>query len=167
MTCILNGLLNECGRNNVPGITELYIGVNTGLTYTVDVDYVVTGITGVTYHTYQPAPTSSSWSDEGSGQLEFLNWSHIHKVSAFFPGNSKDVRNEIYLLSQSKLSIIVKTMKGEYFLLGPDNGMWATTSNYNSGKKAGDGNGWTWEASGESSQPALRVDPSIISSLVS
>lgn len=162
MACTLNGLLNSCGRSNVPGVRNVFIGVyGTGTTF-ASAAGVVTGISGATYYKYQPAPTSSMWSDNGTGSLEFLSYSHTHHVEAYFPGMTAAIRNEIYLLSQSKLSIVAETMAGDLVLLGIENGLWATQANFSSGKKVGEGFGWSFIAEGaQESSPALTVTASL------
>jgi hypothetical protein len=141
MSCTLNGLSNSCGRTNVPGVKNLWIGVyDTGTTIN-NAAGVVTSITGATYYRYQPAPTSSMWSDDGAGTLEFLSYAYTHHVEAYFPGFTAAIRNELYLLGQAKLSVAVQTMTDEVILLGKDNGLWMMSDDFNSGKKSGEGYG--------------------------
>ena len=157
MACTLGGLRNSCGRTNTPGINSLYIAIyNSAVTFSVTAG-VCNGIIGASFYTYEPAPTSSDWNDAGSGAKETLSWTHIHTVNAYFPGNSAAIRNEIYLLSQSKMVVVVEDMKGDLYLLGKDNGLWATEETFNSGKKAGDGKGWTLKLDGENAEPAVTV----------
>ena len=157
MACTLNGLRNSCGRTNSPGIKNLYIGIYTSASTFAVSSGECTSITGVSFYTYEPAPTSSSWNDKGSGAKETLSWGYLHSVNAYFPGNSASIRNEIYLLSQSKMVIVVEELSGDLYLLGLDNGVWATEQTFDSGKKAGDGHGWTFMAEGENSEPAVTV----------
>lgn len=157
MACTLTGLRNDCGRTNIEGIKKLYIGIYTSATTFAVTAGVCNGITGASYYTYEPAPTSSDWSNNGSGAKETLSWGYLHQVNAYFPGNSAAIRNEIYLLSQAKLSIVVEDLKGDLWLLGKDNGLWTTVETFNSGKKMGDGKGWTYTAEGENSEPAVIV----------
>lgn len=148
MSCTLNGLSNSCGRTNVPGVKNIYIAVyDTGTTFST-ASGVVTGISGATYYRYQPAPTSSMWTDNGAGSLEFLSYAFTHHVEAYFPGFDAATRNELYLLSQAKLSIVVQTMTDVFVLLGKDNGLWAMSDSFSSGKKSGEGYGTTFIAEG-------------------
>jgi len=156
-TCTLNGLTNDCGRYSA-GVKYFWIGIYTSAA-TFDVTSgMVTGISGITYYKYEPAPNSADWDDNGVGTTNSLGFTCTHTANAFFAGNSAAKRNEMMLLSQSKQSIIVEELDGTLFLLGKDAGMWSTVEKYNSKKQGSDGGkGFDFTSVGENSELADEV----------
>ena len=62
------------------------------------------------------------------------------------------------IISQANLSAIVKDQRGEYWLLGFQNGIRVSAGAMNTGKAFGDLNGVTITLTGKEPVPAYRID---------
>lgn len=164
MACDLTSgyLLSNC-IENTPGIIEYYIAVGVTaslqtMTYSAG---NITGLSGFSFYTFQPAPLSSDWIDEGSTTIESYSKSRKHTANIFIPGNNATISQTIDVLTKNKLYVMAKDNDGVYWFLGRTNGLYVQTSTYNSGKKGGDARGWNLVISNESSEPAAVVSSAV------
>jgi hypothetical protein len=71
-----------------------------------------------------------------------------------FHKNDATLRNQLLVLSQANMSVIVKDQRGEYWLMGYQNGVRATAGAMNTGKAFGDLNGFTITLTAKEPEPA-------------
>ena len=79
------------------------------------------------------------------------------QLTLMFHKNDSNLRNQLLILSQANMSVIVKDQRGEYWLLGYQNGVRAINGAMNTGKAFGDMNGVTITLQGKEPEPAYRI----------
>lgn len=162
MSCIVNnGYALGC-RDSIGGIQLAYIGnFNSGQLYTLDADDNIVGLTGSTsstYHTFEQEMESGEFNQEGQYSTENGTVFFQQDLTLMFHKNDADLRNLLLVLSQANLSVIVKDQRGEYWLLGYQNGVRVVSGAMQTGKAFGDMNGVTITLQGKEPVPAYRID---------
>ena len=161
MSCILNSGYSLSCRDSIGGIQAAYIGnFETGQLYTLDGDANIVGITGstVSYYTFEQEMESATFTQEGQYSTENGTVFFDQQLTLMFHKNDADLRNLLLILSQANLSVIVKDQRGEYWLMGFQNGVRAISGSQNAGKAFGDMNGVTITLQGKEPQPAHRIE---------
>ena len=161
MSCILNSGYSLSCRDSIGGIQAAYIGnFETGQLYTLDGDSNIVGITGstVSYYTFEQEMESATFTQEGQYSTENGTVFFDQQLTLMFHKNDADLRNLLLILSQANLSVIVKDQRGEYWLMGFQNGVRAISGSQNAGKAFGDMNGVTITLQGKEPQPAHRIE---------
>jgi len=169
-TCdFTQGISKGCNPNS-SGIVEVYIGNYptgyTGTEWLTETGGTATGMSGVSFYTFEFPKNSSNWTDEATITVEKSTASFKHMVSMYFPKNDADKRNMIYTMAYANMIAIVKDKNDKYFLLGPQCGLSLDTGAFASGTAPGDGNGWNISLSSDENKPAFEVSSSIISGLL-
>lgn len=161
MSCILNnGYALSC-RDSIGGIQAAFIGnFDSGQLYTLDVDSNIIGLTGSTasYYTFEQEMESAEFTQEGEYSTENGTVFFDQQLTLMFHKNDADLRNLLLVLSQANLSVIVKDQRGEYWLMGYQNGVRAISGSQNAGKEFGDMNGVVVTLQGKEPEPAHRID---------
>ena len=169
MSCILNNGYSLSCRDSIGGIQAAYIGnFETGQIYTLDNDSNIVGLTGsfATYHTFEQEMESAEFNQEGQYSTENGTVFFDQQLTLMFHKNDADLRNLLLVLSQANLSVIVKDQRGEYWLMGYQNGVRAISGSQNAGKAFGDMNGVTITLQGKEPEPAHRIDDISIFTIV-
>jgi hypothetical protein len=161
MACLLNtGYTLGC-RDSIGGISLAYIGnFDADQLYTLDGNNNITGVTGstVSYYTFEQEMETGSFAQEGAYSTENGTVFFTQNLSLVFHKNDAALRNQLLILSQANLSVIVKDQRGEYWLVGKQNGVRVTAGAMNTGKAFGDLNGVTITLTGKEPEPAYRID---------
>jgi hypothetical protein len=159
MACLLTqGYTLGC-RDSIGGIQEAYIGNFTAQTYTFAADDTITGFSGptVSYFKFEQEMESGTFNQEGQYSTENGTVFFDQQLTLMFHKNDSALRNQLLLLSQANLSVIVKDQRGEYWLMGLQNGVRAINGAQNTGKAFGDMNGVTITLQGKEPEPAHRI----------
>lgn len=161
MACLLNtGYTLGC-RDSIGGISLAYIGnFDADQLYTIDGNNNINGVTGstVSYYTFEQEMETGSFTQEGAYSTENGTVYFTQNLSLVFHKNDGNMRNQLLILSQANLSVIVKDQRGEYWLVGKQNGVRVTAGAMNTGKAFGDLNGVTITLTGKEPEPAFRID---------
>lgn len=160
MACLLTqGYTLGC-RDSIGGIQEAYIGnFSSGATYTLNaVDDIIafTGLT-VSYFTFEQEMETGEFNQTGAYSTENGTVFFDQQLTLMFHKNDSNLRNQLLILSQANMSVIVKDQRGEYWLLGYQNGVRAINGAMNTGKAFGDMNGVTITLQGKEPEPAYRI----------
>jgi len=161
MSCLINTGYSLGCRDSIGGIQAAYIGnFNSAQTYTLDADENITGVTGstVSYYTFEQEVESGEFNQEGQYSTENGTIFFNQTLTLMFHKNDAALRNLLLVLSQANLSVIVKDQRGEYWLLGFQNGVRAISGAMNTGKAFGDMNGVLITLEGKEPEPAHRID---------
>lgn len=160
MACLLTqGYTLGC-RDSIGGIQEAYIGnFSSGATYTLDANDTITGFTGLTvsYYTFEQEMETGEFNQTGAYSTENGTVFFDQQLTLMFHKNDSNLRNQLLVLSQANMSVIVKDQRGEYWLLGYQNGVRAINGAMNTGKAFGDMNGVTITLQGKEPEPAHRI----------
>lgn len=161
MSCLINTGYQLGCRDSIGGIQEAYIGnFNANQLYVLDGSDNITGITGsgtVSYYKYDQEMENGEFTQEGQYSTENGTVFFNQNLTLMFHKNDAALRNQLLVLSQANLSVIVKDQRGEYWLLGLQNGIRATAGSQNTGRLFGDMNGVTITLSGKEPEPAHRI----------
>jgi len=148
-------------RDSIGGISLAYIGnFNANQGYILNGTNEITGITGsgtVSYYTFEQEMETGSFTQEGAFSTENGTIFFTQNLGLTFQKNDAALRNTLLVLSQANLSVIVKDQRGEYWLMGYQNGVRVTAGAMNTGKAYGDLNGVTITLTGKEPEPALRI----------
>jgi hypothetical protein len=162
MSCILNKGYSLSCRDSIGGIQAAFIGnFETDQLYTLDADNNITGLTGTTqstYHAFEQEVETGEFNQEGQYSTENGTVFFEQELTLMLHKNDADLRNLLLVLSQANLSVIVKDQRGEYWLMGFQNGVRAISGSQNAGKEFGDMNGVVITLQGKEPEPAHRID---------
>ena len=160
MACLLTqGYTLGC-RDSIGGIQEAYIGnFHSNATYTLNAVNDIIAFTGATvsYFTFEQEIETGSFNQTGAYSTENGTVFFDQQLSLMFHKNDSNLRNQLLVLSQANMSVIVKDQRGEYWLLGYQNGVRAINGAMNTGKAYGDMNGVTITLQGKEPTPAYRI----------
>jgi hypothetical protein len=170
MACLLNsGYALGC-RDSIGGIQIAYIGnFNSDQLYTLDANNDIIGLTGSgtsSYYTFEQEMETGEFNQEGAFSTENGTVFFTQNLTLIFHKNDATLRNLLLVLSQANMSVIVKDQRGEYWLLGFQNGVRVTAGAMNTGKAFGDLNGVTLTLTGKEPSPAHRIDDISIFSII-
>lgn len=160
MSCLLNsGYALGC-RDSIGGIQEVYIGnFDSGATYTLNANDVITAFTGstVSYYTFEQEMETGEFNQAGQYSTENGTVFFQQDLTLTFHKNDAALRNQLLVLSQANMSVIIKDQRGEYWLMGYQNGVRATAGAMNTGKAYGDLNGFTITLQAKEPEPAHNI----------
>jgi len=180
MTCLLtNGITKGC-RDNIGGISTVYLANKELLTsVTVGggspedlglVSAIATqssiGADAPAFYEFQVNKNSSNWVDTGTVVASNGGTFYAPAVTMVFGKNDSTKLNTVKLMGQSTLVAIVKNNDGKYFILGETNGLELSAGAYASGTAFADLNGWTITLSGGETHPAYEVPSTLITSAI-
>lgn len=162
MACLLTtGYTLGC-RDSIGGIQEVYIGnFNSGATYTLNATEVITAFTGATvsYFKFEQEMETGQFNQTGAYSTENGTVFFDQQAMLVFHKNDAALRNQLLVLSQANMSVIVKDQRGEFFLMGFQNGVRTIAGAMNAGKAFGDMNGVTITLQGKEPEPAYLISP--------
>jgi hypothetical protein len=160
MACLLTqGYTLGC-RDSIGGIQEAYIGnFSSGATYTLDSNDTIVGFTGSTasFFTFEQEIETGEFNQTGAYSTENGTVFFDQQLTLMFHKNDSNLRNQLLVLSQANMSVIIKDQRGEYWLMGFQNGVRAINGAMNTGKAYGDMNGVTITLQGKEPEPAYRI----------
>ena len=165
--CILNsGLALQCRNGNVGGVKTVYMSTapNSGATYTVDADDVITGMSGNNqFYTFEMNQEVGSF-NAGVGAVSVENGTSFFtsNLDVFFPSLDAEKRDLVYLLAASELSIIVRTNSDKYFIMKNAN---MVSSDASAGRLFGDRNGLQMVFESKEIKNSQELDSSVITAL--
>jgi hypothetical protein len=157
MACLLStGYTLGC-RDSIGGIQDVWIGNFGGnATYTLNANDVVTAFTGstVSYFKFEQEMETGQFNQNGAYSVENGTVFFTQELLLTFHKNDATLRNQLLVLSQANMSVIVKDQRGEFWLMGYQNGVRATAGAMNTGKAFGDLNGFTITLTAKEPEPA-------------
>jgi hypothetical protein len=160
MACLLTSGYTLGCRDSIGGILEVYIGnFDSGATYTLSADDIVTAFSGstVSYYTFEQEMETGEFNQTGAYSTENGTVFFDQQLTLTFHKNDADLRNQLLVLSQANMSVIVKDQRGEYWLMGYQNGVRAISGAQNTGKAFGDLNGITITLQAKEPEPAHNI----------
>lgn len=160
MSCLLTSGYTLGCRDSIGGIKKAYIGnFNSGATYTFGGDDTITGFSGATvsYFTFEQEIETGEFNQTGAYSTENGTVFFDQQLSLMFHKNDSTLRNQLLVLSQANMSVIVEDQRGEYWLMGIQNGVRAINGAQNTGRAYGDMNGVTITLQGKEPEPAHRI----------
>jgi len=168
-TCDINAGFTLGCRDNVGGITNLYILSGSITTVTTASEGVINGITGSgEFFKYELFRQTSDYSEAITAAPENGTVYYEQTVNAVFFKLQSSLRNQIRVLAQNpNLKIIVETNNGtvdgvgQYWLLGQDRGMQLLSGTGASGTAFGDLNGYNLTFTGQEPNPASEISGSL------
>jgi len=164
-TCdITSGFTLGC-RDNVGGITNLYILSGSIDTVNTASEGVINGITGSgEFFKYELFRQTSDFSEAITAAPENGTVYYEQTANAVFFKLQSSTRNQIKVLAQNpNLKVIVETNNGtvdgvgQYWLLGQDRGMQLLSGTGASGTAFGDLNGYNLTFTGQEPNPASEI----------
>jgi len=168
-TCdITSGFTLGC-RDNVGGITNLYI-LSGSITTVTDVsDGLIGGITGSgEFFKYELFRQTSDFTEAITATPENGTVYYEQTANAVFFKLQSSTRNQIKVLAQNpNLKVIVQTNNGtvdgigQYWLLGQERGMQLLSGTGASGTAFGDLNGYNLTFTGQEPNPASEISGSL------
>ena len=172
-TCdITSGFTLGC-RDNVGGITNLYI-LSGSITTVTDVsDGLIGSITGSgEFFKYELFRQTSDFTEAITAAPENGTVYYEQTANAVFFKLQSSTRNQIKVLAQNpNLKVIVQTNNGtvdgvgQYWLLGQDRGMQLLSGTGASGTAFGDLNGYNLTFTGQEPNPASEISGSLADAL--
>jgi hypothetical protein len=160
MSCLITtGYTLGC-RDSLGGIQSVWIGnFDSGATYTFNGDEIITGFTGstVSYVKFEQEMEVGEFNQTGAYSTENGTVFFDQQLNLTFHKNDADLRNKLLVLSQANMSVIIKDQRGEYWVMGLQNGVRAINGAMNTGKAFGDLNGVTVTLQGKEPEPAHNV----------
>lgn len=168
MACLINSGYDLGCRDNVGGIQLAYIGnFNSDVEYTIGTGSTpslplgsILGInsgTSPTYYPFYQEVEVGEFNQEGNYSTENGTVFFVQTLTLTLHKNDSDLRNQLLLLSQGHLSIIVKDQRGEFWLMGYNNGCRVVTGSSNTGKAFGDLNGVVLTFEAREPEPAHHI----------
>jgi hypothetical protein len=166
---LLNSIKRDCNYK-IGGVKRLFLmNYDLATQYSFDSDGVITTITpstGEKIYQIDFSDNSASWTDD----LTVVNRSQKYRtptVNFQLSDLNKDILNEGDALSLGTFTAFVVDRNDEIVCLGRENGLQATSFNYNSGAAEGDAVSFTTILVGnEKELPKLVKSESVITSLV-
>jgi len=168
-TCdITSGFTLGC-RDNVGGITNLYILSGSITTVDTASEGLISGITGSgEFFKFELFRQTSDFSEAITSTPENGTVFYEQTVNAVFFKLQSATRNQVKVLAQNPdLKLIVETNNGtvdgvgRYWLLGQDRGMQLLSGTGATGTAFGDLNGYTLAFTGQEPNPASEISGSL------
>lgn len=163
MSCIIdNGYALGC-RDSMGGIKTVYIAnFDTEAAYSTVSGEIASYATATSptpvHYKFEQFTEAASFAQTGTFSLENGSVFYDQQLTLMFHKQSTELRNQLLVLAQARMSIIIEDQNGNYWLLGKDNGVYALSADIQSGKAFGDMNGITLVLQGKEKEPAIRID---------
>lgn len=169
MACALTSSYTLDCRDNVGGVSIIYLTEHANMTSITSASGVITAITmagSTVFRTYQLQKETGLWTEVI--QTSDTNGTSFYEQDLTLPIRkmSATLSSEIKLISQNRLGAIVKDRNGKFFLLGENNGIELQPSTSGSGTAMGDFNGYTLLFKGKEESFAKEVSSGIIAGLL-
>jgi hypothetical protein len=156
MSCIISsGYALGC-KDSVGGLRYVYLGnFSENETYGLDADNQITGVTsGTTYYKFELRPQTAGFNETINSSVENGTLFHTQELTLAFDKNTVELRNQVYLLSQSEMRAIIFDQNGKYRLAGKVNGLNVTAGTIPTGIQYADRNGVELTLVAHEPQPA-------------
>lgn len=175
-TCLkFNKTITQACRNSSPGVVDFWIANFadvTSIAYNAGETQVV-GITGTTasgatsgfFYKVSVNKESSGFVDTSEISIPDGRASFTPTVTIKIPGMDSDTREIFKSLSQATVMVIFKTVTGEYFIAGLDNGLDMSAGTFSTGVSRTDFKGLELTLSGLESEPVISIDSSLIANI--
>lgn len=170
MACLLTSGYSLGCRDGIGGIQEVYIGEWNGdsLTYQLGTNNIIGTFSGATvsFYTFEQEIETGSYTENGVFSTE--NGTGFYELTLTINLYNLDaaLRNKILILGQGKWRIIIKSQKGDYYLMGYQNPVRVSAATPGLGKAYGDLNGATITFMGKEPAPAYLVSSTAALSVI-
>jgi hypothetical protein len=165
----LNAGISKSCDNNAGGLSSIYIADKAKVSGYTEVNSEITGITaGADFYEFQFNRGTSNYAEAVNINLQNGTTFFTQTVSLVLSRRQKSKAEAIKKLTdgQKELFIIVKDSNGLYWAFGKDEGMIVTAIEGGSGTAKADANNYVITFTGEESDNAPEVDPTIIAALL-
>lgn len=171
MSCLINtGYQLPC-RDNIGGIRKVFIGTvvpdedKTYYTLNADKTEILSTTSTIEYYTFEQEMETGSFSQNGNYSIENGTIFFDQQLALTFYQNDTALRNQLLILSQANLRVIIEDQRGNFWLMGFENGVRAVAGTMSTGKAYGDLNGITITLQGREQYPAYRIDATDVMNL--
>lgn len=164
MACaITSGYSIDC-RENIGGVSAVYIAEFGNITSYAEVSGLVTGITkaaGKRFYKFEVPRATANTSSNATASEENGSVFYTHQV--VLPLNKRDstTANVVRTLAKNKLMVVTLDMDGNYRMYGGDHGLYLASTESGSGTAAGDRNGYNITLTGVEPDDFLQVSASV------
>lgn len=164
MACaITSGYSIDC-RENIGGVSAVYIAEFGNITSFAEVSGLVTGITkaaGKRFYKFEVPRATANTSSNATASEENGSVFYTHQV--VLPLNKRDsaTANIVRTLAKNKLMVVTLDMDGNYRMYGADHGLYLASTESGSGTAAGDRNGYNITLTGVEPDDFLQVSASV------
>ena len=163
MACaITSGYSIDC-RENIGGVSAVYIAEFGNISSIAEVSGLVTGITkaaGKRFYKFEVPRATANTSSNATASEENGSVFYTHQV--VLPLNKRDstTANVVRTLAKNKLMVVTLDMDGNYRMYGADHGLYLASTESGSGTAAGDRNGYNITLTGVEPDDFLQVSAS-------
>lgn len=169
-TCDLSGGKVLGCRDNIGGISEVYIGTWNGdsLTYVYGTDNIIGTFSGATvsFYTFEQEIETGSYQEAGNFSTENGTAFYEQTLTITLYKMDAALRNQIMILGQGKWRVIIRDQRGNYWLMGSQNPVRVSASTPGFGKAYGDLNGAIITFTGKEPLSAYQVSTSAALSVI-
>lgn len=164
MACaITSGYSIDC-RENIGGVTAVYVAEFGNISSIAEVSGLVTGITKVTgkrFYKFEVPRATANTSSNATASEENGSIFYTHQV--VLPLNKRDstTANVVRTLAKNKLMVVTLDMDGNYRMYGKARGLYLASTESGSGTAAGDRNGYNITLTGVEPDDFLQVSASV------
>jgi hypothetical protein len=164
MACaITSGYSIDC-RENIGGVTAVYVAEFGNISSIADVSGLVTGITkaaGKRFYKFEVPRATANTSSNATASEENGSVFYTHQV--VLPLNKRDstTANVVRTLAKNKLMVVTLDMDGNYRMYGKARGLYLASTESGSGTAAGDRNGYNITLTGVEPDDFLQVSASV------
>ena len=164
MACaISSGYSIDC-RENIGGVTAVYVAEFGNISSVADVSGLVTGLTkvaGKRFYKFEVPRATANTSSNATASEENGSVFYTHQV--VLPLNKRDstTANIVRTLAKNKLMVVTLDMDGNYRMYGKGRGLFLASTESGSGTAAGDRNGYNITLTGIESDDFLQVSASV------
>lgn len=164
MACaITSGYSIDC-RENIGGVTAVFVAEFGNITSIADVSGLVTGITKATgkrFYKFEVPRATANTSSNATASEENGSVFYTHQV--VLPLNKRDstTANVVRTLAKNKLMVVTLDMDGNYRMYGKARGLYLASTESGSGTAAGDRNGYNITLTGVEPDDFLQVSASV------
>ena len=166
---IINGIDAQVCRDATPGVKRFFISNFENVTEYVESE--VSGVTSITmdageyFYEFRPNKNGGSFGQNISETGDKGGVLYEHTVNMIFSKNEQSDINTIKLLARANLIIIVETRRGNYYMLGKNEGLQMVDTTYQSGQGGTDETNWNLNFTGEDWEPFVKVDSDVIDTI--
>jgi len=141
MSCsITSGYTLDC-KESVGGIKAVYIADFTSITYDTPAGGVIADVTTGDFFLFELPPQTGNFTITANSSIENQSTFYQTELVIALPRLSTTARNQFMVLTKGRFAIIVLDRLGNQYVLGYENGCFATTGTAVSGTAMGDLNG--------------------------
>ena len=161
MSCsITSGYTLDC-KESVGGIKAVYIADFTSITYDTPSGGVIANVDAGDFYEFELPPQTGNFTTTANSSIENQSTFYQTELVIALPRLSTTARNQFMVLTKGRFAIVVLDRLGNKFVLGYENGCFATTGTAVSGTAMGDLNGQNLTFTSLETQPPLMLTGSI------